>query len=111
MPQLSPDGRRLVVDTVNGEEDLFLYDLETHVEEQLTLDPANDRWPIWSPDGAQIVFTSTRDGQQNLYVKAADGSGTAAPLSSSRIGGAAANDWIDDGKTLVFGQGTPGTSK
>ena len=37
MPQVSPDGTRLVVGTQLGEEELFLYDLETQVEERFTL--------------------------------------------------------------------------
>ena len=108
-PQLSPDGRRVVVDTPNGDEELFLYDLETHVEEQFTLDPALDRWPVWSPDGSKIVFSSTRhDSRLKLYVKPADGSGTAERLTSGLFI-QAATDWTADGETLVFGQASPDT--
>ncbi len=32
--------------------------------------------PAWSPDGAQIVFVSQRDGRPGLYVMNADGSST-----------------------------------
>ena len=103
--RLSPDGRRVVVDTPDGADELFLYDLETQVEEQFTFHPAVDWFPMWSPDGSQVVFSSMRhgDGPPNLYVKPSDGSGTAERLASSdRL--QAPNDWADDGKTLIFSQ-------
>ncbi|MCG8620575.1 MAG: hypothetical protein MJE68_01070, partial [Proteobacteria bacterium] len=34
---------------------------------------AKDRRPAWSPDGKQIVFTSLRDGNGEIYVMNADG--------------------------------------
>ncbi len=108
-PQLSPDGRRVVVDTEGFSGDLFLYDLETQVEEQFTFDPSADWWPLWSPDGSQIVFSSSRHrGRPNLYVKPADGSGSAERLTTSPFPQAAA-DWVDNGETLTLGQIDPET--
>jgi hypothetical protein len=43
----------------------------------LTGDAADDSSPAWSPDGQRIVFTTTRDGNQEIYVMNADGSGAA----------------------------------
>jgi Tol biopolymer transport system component len=40
----------------------------------LTNNPAVDEKPNWSPDGAEIAFTSTRDGNEEIYVMDADGS-------------------------------------
>jgi Tol biopolymer transport system component len=31
--------------------------------------------PVWSVDGTRIAFTSTRDGNDEIYVMNADGSG------------------------------------
>jgi Tol biopolymer transport system component len=41
----------------------------------LTLNPADDRAPVWSPDGKTIVFQSTRAAAPGLYKKKADGAG------------------------------------
>ena len=35
----------------------------------------NDFSPAWSPDGKQIAFTTTRDGNAEVYTMSADGSG------------------------------------
>ena len=106
--RLSPDGRHVVAGLLGGG-DLWIYDLESRVEEQLTFSGL-DQWPIWSPDGSEIVFSSRRAGApENLYVKAADGSGgverlTAGPLLQ------AAYDWSADDETLVLLEIDPVTS-
>ena len=99
---LSPDGARVVVDTLDGEGELFLYDLNTRVEERFTFDPGIDANPLWSFDSASILFTSSRSGSRgDIYIKAADGSGAATRLTSSPfIHGP--YDWADDGETLIF---------
>ena len=104
-PQLSPDGRRIAVDTPDGDNDVFLYDLDTQVEEQFTFAPdARDQWPLWSPDGSRILFSSNRHGGElDLYVKLADGSGTAERVPAGLPAAAAGTDWVADGKTVLFG--------
>jgi YD repeat-containing protein len=39
----------------------------------LTNHPGHDAQPVWSPDGRQIAFASTRDGNWDIYVMDAKG--------------------------------------
>ena len=101
-PSLSPDGRRLAVDTPSGDDELYVYDFNTGVEEQFTFDPAFDSFPIWSPDGSQIVFTTTRNAETALYSKPADGTGSARKLGAFPFP-VAPMGWTDQGETVLFG--------
>jgi Tol biopolymer transport system component len=73
----------------------------TRNEDPLTFHPALDLGPIWSPSGKEIALTSTRNGNTDLFVKAADGSGqvvylVALPLLEF------VTDWSKDGKHLLY---------
>ena len=41
----------------------------------LTDSPSEDALPIWPPDGVRIAFESERDGDAEVYIMNADGSG------------------------------------
>lgn len=110
-PRISPDGQRVIVDVLEADPgDLWLLDLERQVEEKFTLHPSLDRWPIWSTDGTEVIFTSSRDGSgMRLYAKAADGSGSVRRLGTSQYTQVAYN-WSADGETLVLIEIDPETS-
>ena len=107
-PRLSPDGQRIVVDTEDVDADLFIYNLENQVEEQFTFNRSSDRFPLWSRDGSEVFFSSTRDGKQlQLLRKPADGGGSAEPVLVQSVIGTAGG-WSGDGDTLVFSGGVIG---
>ena len=60
-PHLSPDDTMVAlteVDVVVQTPDIHLFDLARGIDSRLTSDPALDANPRWSPDGAQVVFSS-----------------------------------------------------
>jgi len=82
-PRLSPDGTRIAVSAFDQELDLWLWDLARATLTRLTFDPGLDYIAVWTPDGRRLLFSSDRAGAQNLYVQAADGTGSATRLTES----------------------------
>jgi serine/threonine-protein kinase len=75
-PRLSPDGRRLSYTLLRDDNvDVWVYDLERGVPTRITFDEGYDADQIWSPDGKDLIFTSTRAGGDKVFRKRADGSG------------------------------------
>ncbi len=49
--------------------DIYVMDANGDGALALTRSPAADRFPVWSPDGAQIAFVSDRNGDNDIYLK------------------------------------------
>ena len=81
-PRISPDGTQIVVDVRDAESDIWVWSLQRSTLTRLTFDPRFDRFPIWSPDGRRIVFSSQRDGSRgNVFWQMANGAGEAELLA------------------------------
>jgi Tol biopolymer transport system component len=85
---LSPDGKRVAIhrhDTTGG--DIWIFESDRGTMSRLTFDATQDNSsPIWSPDGARILFGSQRNGKWGLYTKPANGMVLAMmSFSSSRM--------------------------
>ena len=69
---LSPDGRYIAYDFPPAERaparDIFLLSTDGSRETPLVEHPANDRVPMWAPDGKSIVFGSDRAGSLDVWV-------------------------------------------
>ncbi|MCI0403389.1 MAG: hypothetical protein L0212_07690, partial [Acidobacteria bacterium] len=75
-PRISPDGRRLALTIENGNEDIWVYDLARGTLARVTHDPSREIYPVWTPDGARIIFSSDKHRRpHDMFWKAADGSG------------------------------------
>jgi len=101
-PRLSPDGTRLALTVLRDENwDVWVYDLERGVSTRLTFDESVDTEQVWSPDGEYIIFSSDRDGPDNLYRKRSDGSGEIERV----VQGDSpqwASSWSEDGRYVTY---------
>ena len=106
--RLSPDGRYVALEVRDSENaDVVVYDLARDTPTRLTFDPGADLWPIWSPDGQRVLFSSTRNGPPNIYSRAADGTGSAERVTTADSM-QFPQSWSADGQTLVMMEGVGG---
>jgi TolB protein len=112
----SPDGRKVVtrrvIDGQNNE--VFVMEADGSHAVNLTHDPERyDGWPVWSPDGTRIAFSSGKPdaGDNRINVMNADGSGR-FELTGREPGGTWCYDtqptWSHDGTRIVFTRYRPG---
>jgi eukaryotic-like serine/threonine-protein kinase len=107
---LSLDGRRIVTTrSVQGNADLWIMDVDRGVFTRFTFDPASDISPLWSADGTQVVFRSSRLGVSDLFIKPASGVSEEQPLLVTPEGKMPV-DWSRDGRFLMFVVDSPKTS-
>src|SRR5436190_24255031 len=111
--ELSPDGSRIVFAQTRiapGEDedddevehtDLYLLDVESGSIRRLTFSDSTNSAPAISPDGAQVVFLSTRTEKPQLLLLPLDG-GEPRQLTDlpQGVGGGAV--WSPDGTKIAF---------
>lgn len=69
-PELSPDENRIAVSSRNGEvndRDVYIHDIATGEKQRITRVRGNDNFPLWTPDGGSLVFTSSRIPRYDLF--------------------------------------------
>ena len=87
-------------DTSDGNSEIFVVNSNGTGVRRLTMHPANDAEPAWSPDGTRIAFRSDRDGADEIYVMNADGSN---PERLTHTGGRNVRPaWSPDGTKIAF---------
>lgn len=77
-PAISPDGETVAF-TYKG--DIFTVNSNGGKAHQITSKSSYEGTPLWTPDGKNIVFTSMRDGSEDIYIIGKEG-GTARRLTT-----------------------------
>lgn len=85
----------------SGASDIWVVNLSQASETRLATDPVGSSFPVWSPDGKRIVFSSRLEGIANLYLRAADGAGSDELLLKTAETKQAL-DWSRDGRFVLF---------
>ena len=105
--RFSPDGSRFAVNTWGFRtQDIWLYEISRGTMTRLTFQESADDWPIWTPDGARITYsTRSRSSGSNLRSIVsipADGSGVPRQILAGGDAGGFPASWSPDGQVLAY---------
>ena len=96
-PDISPDGK-LVAFSYLG--DIWVVDAVGGVARPVTMHEKHDIYPVFSPDGSKIAFSSNRHGSYDVFVVPVQGG------RPTRLTFDSADDyvtgWSPDGKNILF---------
>lgn len=103
-PEISPDGRFIAVSARDGEvndRDIWIHDVAKGTKRVVAPARGNDNFPVWSPDGRMLAFTSNRAGNYDLYLKVLDPDTPERPIVATPQPEFSRN-WSPDGKFLAY---------
>ena len=103
-PRISAQGDRVAFtrpDAQNGNRDVWTIEVARGIAARLTLDPANDWFAVWSPDGKQMAFSRTAAASAGSpHFKSSIDSGGRGIALVGRAGGI--SDWSRDGRWIAL---------
>jgi Tol biopolymer transport system component len=108
---LSPEATSVVYDQAeprNRTFDLWRLDFARGIPSRLTFHASHDIFPLWSPDGTRITFSSLREPPPQLYELNANSAGTEKLLLKTNFP-KTASGWSSDGSLLFYDSIDPQT--
>ena len=110
-PSLSHDGTRVAASIIDGatrRSDIWIHDLRRGTTARLTVDPADEVRPIWSPDDKIIAYSSNRTSAGDIFTRRSSGLGAEEPLYLNPQW-SVATGWSAVTQTIVIQENHPGT--
>ena len=102
--RLSPDGHQLataIYDVERGEQDLWIFDVQTNAGRRLTAEPGIRDAPVWSPDSATLAFLHSADATlPRIHVRGLGAMDAEEAMPAADF--QAPTDWSPDGRFLAF---------
>ena len=107
-PRISPDGTQVALSTEESTYDLWNLNTMRNTLTRFSF-YGDESMGAWTPDGKRLIYTSSRDGDYNIYWKPVDGSGPEERLTKSKLPHYA---WSvsPNGKVLLFDEDHPDTN-
>ena len=104
--ELSPSGDRVALTRrASGNIDIWIVEGAGRARTRLTSNPAQEVFPVWTPDGRAIAFRSSRGSTADIYMARTDGDGDGTRIIAASTVGASqvsATDISRDGRWLLF---------
>jgi Tol biopolymer transport system component/DNA-binding winged helix-turn-helix (wHTH) protein len=116
-PTFSPDGTQVAFHWDGGQKgefNIYILRIGSGNPQRLTSGPADDRDPVWSPDGRDIAFRRTISDSEStiVFVPAMGGSSTGSgsiggERTVARVDRLRSLAWSADGKWIAYSQHSP----
>jgi Tol biopolymer transport system component len=106
-PAISPDGTKVAVihiDPKTGAQDIWTVEVPSGLHHVVTSHSVPVWAPVWSPDGTEVAFVSTRGDVTGVFARAWNGAGRERLLYEHTPGtpSVVLTDWSSDGRFLTF---------
>jgi len=95
VPRISPDGRRIAVETTDVTHTVWVYDMEREVLNRVNA----GHEPSWMPDGGHVAYV---DRSRKAFVRQVPDASAPEQALMEITGQAFAGSWSQDGKSFVF---------
>jgi len=106
-PTISPDASRIAVtktDSISGNYDIWIDDLKQKLFSRFTFERGLNYYPLWTPNGGSIIYSSDTAGRPSLFRKPVAGNTEPELLLNGGESNALGYDISGDGNLLLYAQ-------